>query len=76
MRELTLNIEDGDRTDSGFSPVNGTNVSLQGVDAGKAVRNIVAIARRYRLELYVRFRWGTDSKFAGQEGVLKIVPPS
>jgi hypothetical protein len=74
--ELTLNIADGDRTDSGFSPVSGMNISLQGVDAGKAVRNLVAIARRYRLELYVRVRWGADSKFAGQEGVLKIVPPS
>jgi hypothetical protein len=74
--ELTLNIADGDRTDSGFSPVEGTNVSLQGVDAGKAVRNLVAMARRYRLELYVRVRWGTDSKFAGQEGVLQLAPTS
>lgn len=76
LSELTLKIEDGDRTDTGYSPVNGTSVSLQGVDAGKAVRNLVTIARRYRLELHVRVRWGTDSKFAGQEGVLKVVPPS
>jgi hypothetical protein len=72
--ELTLNIVEGDKTDSGFSPVSGTSVSLQGVDAGKAVRNLVAMARRNRWELYVRVRWGTDSKFAGQEGVLHILP--
>lgn len=74
--ELTLNIMEGDRTDSGFSPVTGTSISLQGVDAAKAVRNLVAMARRNRWELYVRVRWGTDSKFAGQEGILKIHPPS
>lgn len=74
--ELTLNIMEGDRTDSGFSPVTGTSISLQGVDAAKAVRNLVAMARRHRWELYVRVRWGTDSKFAGQEGILKIHPPS
>lgn len=74
--ELTLNIAEGDKTDSGFSPVSGTNVSLQGVDAAKAVRNLVAIARRYRMELYVCVRWGTDSRFAGQEGVLHLLPHS
>jgi hypothetical protein len=74
--ELTLNIAEGDRTESGFYPITGTPISLQGVDAGKAVRNLVAMARRYRLELFVRVRWGTDSKFAGQEGILKIVPSS
>ena len=74
--ELTLNIAEGGKTDSGFSPVAGTNVSLQGVDAGKAVRNLVAMARRNRLDLHVRVRWGSDSKFAGQEGILKISPSS
>lgn len=73
--ELTLNIVDGDKTDSGFSPIVGTRLSLQGVDAGKAVRNLVAMARRNRLELYVRVRWGSDSKFAGQEGILQIIQP-
>lgn len=74
--ELNLNIVEGDKTDSGFSPVSGTSVSLQGVDAGKAVRNLVAMARRNRWELCVRVRWGADSKFAGQEGVLQILPPA
>jgi hypothetical protein len=74
--ELTLNIVEGDKTDSGFSPVSGTNISLQGVDAAKAVRNLVAMARRYQMELYVCVRWGADSKFAGQEGVLHLMPHS
>jgi hypothetical protein len=71
---LVANLEQGNVGDRGFALIPGTNVSIQGMDANRCARNLVILARMLKCPLRVKVRWGGDSPFAGQEGLLEWEP--
>jgi hypothetical protein len=73
--EITgLNLISGSSTDNGFHPVDGCLLSVQSVDANKAARALIAIARRINVRLFVKVRWQPKAQAAyrGQTGLLRI----
>lgn len=72
--QLSVNLREGNIGERGFKLIPGTNVSIQGMDAGKTARNLVAIARLLRVPLFVRVYWGEGSPFADQTATLAYEP--
>jgi hypothetical protein len=71
---LPVNLQEGDVGERGFVLVPGTSVSMQNMDATRAARALVAIARKFGWRLHIHLRWGSDSPHAGQEGLLAVEP--
>jgi len=72
---LESRLIEGSHKKSGFTPVPGTNVSVQGMDANKAWRDALRLAQTLNCPLEVSFRWQdsepVDIKFRGRSGVLR-----
>ena len=75
LREFSrLNIMEGHSKREGFSPINGTMFSLQGVDANKAASELVNLAKHFGLRFEVEFQWRDkpDAAFPNKKGRIKI----
>lgn len=70
----SLNIQDGERTDSGYSPIQNTPFSLQGVDANKAAKSIIELAKLMNSKLYIEFVWQEKpgAKYPGKKGIIEM----
>jgi hypothetical protein len=69
-------VEEGQKYVDGFSPLPGTNVSFQNVDANHAWSMTLALAQKLELEVLVEFKWREKEKaaFPGKEGMLHWKP--
>lgn len=52
-----LPVREGKKTDEGYRPVQGTNVSVRYMAANHAWRNALALARTLKCEISVDFHW-------------------
>lgn len=69
-------IKEGRHTTDGFQEVQGTGVSLQGMDAQHSWQKSLSLAQRIRTKIIVRFQWRDKLEAAhpGKEGVLFWTP--
>ncbi len=74
--KLAANLREGNFGDKGFALIAGTNVSIQCMDANKAARNLLILARLLGCPLLVRILWSEGSPFAGRVGLLEWRPSS
>ncbi len=67
--------EDG-RLDSGFCPLEGTLITVQGMDSNNCYRNAYDLAKKMRIELKVEFRWRdkVGAQYPGRRGVIHYIP--
>jgi len=59
---LSANLRPGIHTNHGFRPVKGTDVSVQGLEANRAWRDSVILARILGIEVQVAFSWQNCDK--------------
>ena len=72
LNSLTnLNIEAGLNNKHGFRPIPGNKMSMQYVPATKAADNLIKVAKKLRLPLFVEFEWREKSPNAGKRGLIK-----
>ena len=67
-------IKNGHYNLEGCHPVNDTNISIQGMNADNSLRNSLIIAQKLKVEIKVRFKYGSNSNYANQEGVIHWKP--
>lgn len=75
--ELTLsNVVKGENNTSGFHYLPEVNISVQGVDANHAWRNILHLAKSLKVPVEVCFEWRANEKAAypGEKGKLVWMP--
>jgi len=70
------NIVRGEKTDSGFHHVPDIDISIQGIDADLAWRNVLHLARQLDVAVRVEFEWRTKPQAAhpGKRGSLEWMP--
>ena len=59
-----LPVREGKKTDEGYSPVQGTNLSVRGMSTNDAWRNTLALARSLKYEIRVDFHWRDKDRAA------------
>ena len=59
-----LPVREGKKTDEGYSPVQGTNLSVRYMSANAAWRNALALARALKCEIRVDFHWRDKDRAA------------
>ncbi len=72
LQNISVPVKEGQINTDGFSPLPGTNVSFQNVDANHAWSQTLALAQKLDVEVLVKFKWREKEKaaFPGQEGTL------
>ncbi len=70
------NLSQGSPQDKSFSPIAGTDLFLQGMDAVQCWKKSFGLAKKLRVEIFVHFRWSNSSGAAhpGEEAVLEWGP--
>lgn len=79
LREITdANIEKGEHTESGFAPVLGAPISIQGANANTSWQNAFRLAKELKVPIEMRFRWRNKKKalHPGEKGKLSWTPNS
>lgn len=75
---LLTRIEEGERKENGFRPIAGLNVSVQGMDANKAWRDIFTLAQHLGCKVEVVFRYSENDRLLadkrGKSGILRWSP--
>lgn len=76
LQNISIPVKDGQINIDGFSPLSGTDVSFQNVDANHAWSLTLALAKKLDIEVFVKFRWRQKEKaaFPGVEGQLHWRP--
>lgn len=76
QRITSVNIQDGTVTERGYSPLTGTDVSVQGQTADESWQNALKLARKLGCVIEARFRWRDNEKAShpGASGVLRWSP--
>lgn len=71
-RMSTANMENGNKQDEGYKPLNGLGFSIQGVDSNEAWRIVYGLAKRLGVSLEVEFEWREKegAAFPGSPGAL------
>jgi len=58
LRKLSIsNIVEGVKEESGFKPIDGTNISIQGANANSSWDSALIIAKRLNMPLRMKFKW-------------------
>ncbi len=72
----TVNLYEGVRTDAGYHQIQGTNISIQGMNADYSYRNAYYLAKKMGVELKVQFCWHDKDGaiHPGLPGVIHYVP--
>ena len=68
-----LPVCEGRKTDEGYSPVQGTNLSVRGMSANDAWRNALALARTLKCEIRVDFHWRNKDRAAHPNEAGRLV---
>lgn len=68
-----LPVKEGKKTDEGYSPVRGTNVSVPGRSANDAWRNALAFAKALKCEIRVDFHWRDKDRAAHPKEAGRLV---
>jgi len=71
---LNAQLKQGNVSGNGFAYISGTDISMQNMDAGKAAKNIIILARRLHAPVRIKVLWGEKSPFAEQTGLLEYLP--
>jgi hypothetical protein len=76
QRITSVNIQDGTVSERGYSPLTGTDVSVQGQTADEAWQNALKLARKIGCVIEAKFRWRDNEKAShpGASGVLRWSP--
>lgn len=77
LREVTeANIEKGEHTESGFDPVLGAPISIQGANANNSWQNAFRLAKELKVPIEMTFRWRNKKKalHPGKKGKLSWAP--
>ena len=59
-----LPVREGSKTDEGYSPVRGTNLSVRGLSANDSWRSAYALAKALNCEISVDFHWRDKDRAA------------
>ncbi len=70
---LSTNLRRGEHNQQGFHPIQGTNVSMQGMNADNSLQNILILARHLRMPVCIRLIW-EKGQYANQQGFLEWIP--
>ncbi|MGD0094198.1 MAG: type I restriction enzyme HsdR N-terminal domain-containing protein [Planctomycetota bacterium] len=70
---LHTNLQSGKHDQDGYHPIEGADVSRQGVDADHALHDVVALARRLKVPFSVHLHW-EKGFLADQEGKIEWKP--
>jgi hypothetical protein len=73
-RRLTVNLQPGAYDKKGYRLIEGTQVSMQRIDANKAGKNLFRLAKLLKSELFIDLEWQEKSRFAGQRGLIEWKP--
>ena len=73
-QEIHVNIKLGSFDEYGYQPVDGTNFSVQGMDATHTAQSIVNLAKLLGCELFILFTWGEKSPNAGKSAYIEWRP--
>jgi hypothetical protein len=68
---LSTKLKNGHCNQEGYRPIDGTNVSMQGMNADNSLKNAITLAKRLHRKLQVRFLW-EQGPCAKQEGFIEI----
>lgn len=78
VNNIVTAMQLGIRTDAGYRSVRDTEpqCSVQGVEANQAWKKSLLLAKKAKVEITVRFRWGNNPNAAhgGEEGLLRWSP--
>jgi len=76
LRNLSLPIKEGCKTNHGYHPLPDLNISVQEVDANRAWYLSLCLAKELQIEIMVRFRWRErdGAAYPGKEGILTWNP--
>ena len=76
QRMTSINVQDGTITEKGYSPLSGTDISVQGLTADESWQNTLKLAKRLGCVVEVHFCWRQNEKasYPGQSGVLHWEP--
>ena len=76
QRMTGINIQDGSIEDKGYSLIEGTNVSVQGLNADEAWQNSLKLAQSVGCVIEARFCWKDNERasYPGQSGSLRWQP--
>lgn len=75
-RATSINVQEGSVVDRGYAPVEGTNLSLQGMTADESWQNALKLAQKTECSIDAEFRWQDKQKAAypGGRGFLRWQP--
>ncbi len=75
--ERTLShVVKGEKSDCGFKYIREAHISVQGVDANLAWRNILHLVEELKVKIEIYFEWRNkeEAAFPGEKGLLIWVP--
>ncbi|MBF8278138.1 MAG: hypothetical protein HW390_3211 [Candidatus Brocadiaceae bacterium] len=70
---LSTKLKDGHHNQEGYHPIDGTNVSMQGMNADNSLKNAIVLAKKLHVKLLVRFLWEKGTHM-NQEGFIDMKP--
>ena len=75
-RTTSINLQEGSVVDKGYAPVEGTDLSLQGMTADESWQNALKLAQKVGCSVEAEFRWQDKEKAAhpGESGSLRWQP--
>jgi len=76
LKALNVPVEKGQKTNDGFSPIRGLDVSVQNVDANRAWSLSLCLAKELQIEVRAIFRWREKdgAAYPGEQGTLHWNP--
>lgn len=76
QRMTSINIQEGSIEDKGYSPIEGTNLSVQGLNADEAWQNALKLAQSLGCAIEAKFHWKDNERasYPGKGGVLRWQP--
>lgn len=77
LHKLSIsNIVEGIKEESGFKPIDGTNISIQGANANSSWDSALIIAKRLNVPLRMKFKWRNKkgASHPNKTGILEWSP--
>ena len=76
QRMTSINIQEGVVIDKGYSPLSGTDISVQGLTADESWQNALKLAKKLGCSIEAQFRWRINEKAShpGESGILNWHP--
>lgn len=71
---LPANIKEGIHTTEGYTPIEDLDLSVQGMQANKAVKTLCLLAKKLNCHLELTVSWYGKSPRAGKRGIIRWPP--